>query len=143
MNTAPLTATSFYAFLQEHKLMGTRCTHCGALYLPPRPLCPHCPEAPLEWVELSGKGEVVAFSVIAIGLTAMQEMGYSRENPYVSAMVRLVEGPIISAQLLGVEARHPETIAIGMPVRMTFVERGPQDARKTYLAFEPIAEGGA
>ncbi len=141
MNTAPFTATSFYTFLQEHKLMAARCTRCGALYLPPRPLCPHCVDAPMEWVELSGKGEVVAYSVIAIGLTMMLEAGYSRENPYVSAMVRLAEGPVISAQLVGVDVQHPESIKIGMPVRMTFVERGPQEARKVYLAFEPW-EGG-
>ncbi len=142
MSTTPFTATSFYAFLQEHRLMGTRCTHCGALYLPPRPLCPHCPEASMEWVEFSGQGEVLAFSMIAIGLTAMQEMGYSREKPYCSAIVRLAEGPVISAQLLGVDTLHPETLRIGMPVRMTFVERGSEEGRKTYLAFEPV-EGGA
>lgn len=139
MSDVPFTVNGFQSLLKEHKLMGARCTRCGALYLPPRPLCPHCVEAPMEWVELSGEGEVVGFSAIAIGLTAMLEAGYSRENPYVSAFIRLKEGPIISAQLVEVDALHPETITIGLPVRVTFIERGPEEARKTYLAFAPVA----
>ncbi len=141
MNNTLFTAGEFQVFLREHKVMGARCTRCGALYLPPRPLCPHCVESTLEWVEFSGRGKLVGFSVIAIGLTAMLEAGYSRENPYCSAFVQLEEGPVISVQLVGVDVLHPELLKPGMALRATFVERGSEEARKTFLAFEPW-EGG-
>ena len=34
----PFTAASFNQYLAEHRLMGTRCPMCDAVYLPPRDL---------------------------------------------------------------------------------------------------------
>lgn len=140
MDESAFTASAFQSFLAQHKLMGSRCRSCGALYLPPRPLCPACYSTELEWAELSGQGRLLAFTVVHIAPTAMIEAGYGRDNPYVSGIVQLAEGPAISAQILGVDPTHPRQIAIGMPVRVAFVERGEGDARRTFLAFEPLAK---
>ena len=42
MSERPITGEGFSQYLGEQKLMGTRCKSCGALHLPPRPLCPAC-----------------------------------------------------------------------------------------------------
>ena len=34
-NERPVTAASFYRFLNEKRLMGSRCEECSAIYLPP------------------------------------------------------------------------------------------------------------
>ena len=54
-----------------------------------------------------------------------------------------VEGPRISAQILGVDVAHPENIKIGTPLTADFVERGSwhfveelAKMRKMYLAFK-------
>lgn len=132
MNPTTFTDTSFRAFLAEHKLMGSRCRSCGALYLPPRPLCAACFGAEMEWVEMTGPGKLVAFTTVHIAPTAMIEAGYGRDNPYCTGIVELENGARISAQILGVDATNPSAIAVDTPLQVAFVERGEH----TYLAFE-------
>lgn len=136
MNEREFTGTSFYQFLGEHKLMGSRCQSCGALHMPPRPLCPACFGQVMRWEEVSGKGKLAAFTTIHIAPTAMASAGYGREHPYCTGIVQLDEGPSISAQILGVDPSRPEGIEIGTPLRAAFVERAEGEKRRTYLAFE-------
>jgi len=130
------TTASFSKFLEEHKLMGSRCRACGRLYLPPRPLCPECQSEEMEWVELSGRGRLLAFTTVHVAPTAMIAAGYGRENPYCVGLVRLEEGPTIGAQILGVDPKRPEGIKIGTPLKASFLERGEGKFRRTYLAFQ-------
>jgi uncharacterized OB-fold protein len=132
-----LTTAAFDKFLREHKLMGSRCRACGRLYLPPRPLCPECHSEEMEWAEMSGRGRLLAFTTVYVVPTAMLAAGYGRENPYCVGLVRLEEGPTISAQILGFDPKRPEEIEIGIPLRVAFLERGEGEARRTYLAFQP------
>jgi uncharacterized OB-fold protein len=131
------TGASFYQFLQENKLMGSRCQACGALHIPPRAICPACYGTGMEWVEMSGDGELLAFTTVHIAPTAMIEAGYDRKNPYCAGIVQLAEGPAISAQILGVDPARPQEIEIGTPLRVVFVRRGEGEQARTYLAFEP------
>jgi len=131
------TSTAYNKFLSEHKLMGTRCRADGRIYLPPRPIAPDTQNEEMEWVELSGQGKLVAFTIIYIAPSAMIAAGYDRKNPYCVGVVELAEGPKVSAQILGVDVLHPEQIPIGMPLKATFIERGEGEAKKTFLAFEP------
>jgi hypothetical protein len=133
-------AAEFNQHLAEHKLMGARCTACGVIYAPPRPICPACPDAELEWIELSGRGELVAYTVIHIAPTMMLGAGYHRKNPYCAGVVELAEGPRVSAQILGVDVTDPASIAIGTELHATFVERGEGEAKQTHLAFETSQE---
>lgn len=133
----PFTAAEFYQYLAQHKLVGSRNLTSGNLYVPPRPMCPVSHSTDMELVEVSGKGKLVAFSVITIAPTAMIEAGYNRSNPYCAGMVELDEGPRVAAQILGLDVAHPENIKIGIPLNVAFVERGEGDKRRTYLAFEP------
>ena len=129
------TNSSFRQFLGEGRLMGSRCRSCRRLHLPPRPLCPGCHGQALEWVEMSGKGVLVAFTVVHIAPTSMIEAGYGRDNPYCAGVVQLHEGPSISAQILGVDGKRPESIAVGTPLKVAFVDRGEGEESQTCLAF--------
>lgn len=135
MSDRAFTEESFQLFLGEGKLVGSRSKQTGKLYIPPRPMCPETFSPEMEWVELSGKGELVAFTAVYIGSTAMVEAGYDRFHPYCSGIVKLVEGPSISAQILGVDASNPQSIEIGKPLRVEFLERGEEDNQRTFLAF--------
>jgi uncharacterized OB-fold protein len=90
----------------------------------------------MEWVEMAGRGRLVAFTTVHIAPTAMLEAGYDRKNPYCAGVVQLDEGPSISAQILGVDEKKPRQIAVGMPLRVAFIERGKGEERRTFLAFE-------
>jgi uncharacterized OB-fold protein len=130
---APFTVASFDQFLRQNKLMASRCTRCRALHLPPRAICPECHGDQLEWVEASGKGKLVAFTIIYVGPSAMIAEGFDRKNPYCSGIVQLDEGVRISARITGVDAQHPDSIRIGMPLSAEFLDHGEE--RGTQLAF--------
>jgi len=132
----PFTGATYNQFLGEHKLVGTRCRTDGRVFLPPRALCPESHDD-MEWAELSGQGKLAGFTVIYVAPSAMLAAGFDRKNPYCVGVVRLAEGPAISAQILGVDVKNPGKIKVGMPLRATFVERGEGAARRTFLAFEP------
>lgn len=136
MDEAPFTSTVYRQHLALHRLMGSRCLDCSAVYLPPRPLCPNCYGEQMEWIEFSGRGKLAAFTAIHIGSSAMIAVGYDRQNPYCSGIVQLEEGPSISAQILGLETSAPARINIGTPLEARFVERSEGEETNTYLAFE-------
>jgi uncharacterized protein len=131
----PFTATSFNQYLAEHRLMGTRCPMCDAVYLPPRAICPQCHGEALEWVEFSGHGKLAAFTSIYVSPSAMVAEGYDRNNPYVSGIVETEEGAKISARILGVDARQPDVAWIGTPLVATFLDRGEGEQKSAVLAF--------
>ncbi len=135
MSERPFTEYSFQQFLQEHKLMGTRSKATGKVYVPPRPIDPETHSEEMEWVELSGKGKLAAFTAVHIAPTAMIEAGYDRTNPYITGIVQLDEGPMMSAQILGLDATQPAKIQIGTPLTVTFIERGSEEESRAFLAF--------
>ena len=126
---------SFQAYLSEGKLMGSRSKATGKIYVPPRPIDPETHNDDMEWIELSGKGELAAFTAVFIGPNAMIEAGYDRNNPYLSGIVKLDEGPLISAQILGLDAATPDINIVGTPLTVQFLERGEGEEKRTYLAF--------
>ncbi len=129
------TGASFNQFLNEEKLMGSRCKGCGALHLPPRPICTKCYGREMEWVEMKGGGKLFAFTTIHVGPTMMCQEGYGRDNPFCSGVVELDEGVKISGRILGVDTLNPEKIKVGTPLNIEFVHREEGDSKKTFLAF--------
>ena len=138
MNNTDFTSTSFNEYLKQKKLMGVRCQSCGTLFLPPRPICTNCYGEDLSWEELSGEGELAAFTTIHIAPTAMIAAGYGRDNPYCSGIVNLKDGVSISAQILGVDVAHPENIIIGSKLEVEFLDRQVGDETQTFLAFKKV-----
>ena len=134
----PFTAAAFQQYLNEDQLMGSHCTKCEQTYLPPRAICPACQGTDLAWISLSGKGRLAAFTSIYIAPTFMVEQGYGRDNPYLTGIVALDEGPQISARLLGLDATQPDVNAIGAAVQIEFLEQGEGDERTVALAFRVI-----
>lgn len=135
MAERPFSDVAFDKYLTEEKLMGSRCVTCGALFVPPRPICVDCHGSEMKWVELSGKGALAAFTCIAIGPASMRAEGYDRHNPYCSGVVALEEGGRVDARIEGVDTKKPEDIKVGMEMQVKYLHRGES---KTFLGFEPI-----
>ena len=134
----PFTAASFQAYMNEGKLMGSRNRATGEVFVPPRPIDPATGGEEMEWVELSGRGTLAAFTSVYIGTSAMIAAGYDRSKPYVAGIVQLEEGPRISAQIAGVDGAQPDLGWISQAVRAAFIERGEGEKRRAFLAFEFI-----
>ena len=138
MEDRPISVISYKKFLDENKLMGSKCKKCGALYTPPRPLCLKCYSDDMEWHEMKGKGKLATFTSIYIGPPWMIAQGFDRTHPYASAVVDLEEGTKIDARLVGIDANKPEDIKIGMPVTVDFLHVGEGEKIESVLAFKPV-----
>jgi uncharacterized OB-fold protein len=137
MGQRPFSDISYERFLTEEKIMGSKCTKCDAVFVPPRPLCTQCHGAEMEWAEIKGEGKLSAFTCIAVGPPFMIAQGFDRKNPYVSGVVELENGVRVDARIQGVDPNRPDEIKVGMPMKATFLHRGDERDSITYLAFEP------
>ncbi|MFX0070471.1 MAG: Zn-ribbon domain-containing OB-fold protein [Candidatus Hermodarchaeota archaeon] len=131
------TIQSYLEFISNKKLMGSKCKNCGELYVPSRKLCIKCNTADMDWNQMSGKGELAAFTSITVGTPFFVEKGYGRNKPYCFSVIKLEEGPMVSGQLVGVDESKPDTIKIGMPVKATFLETEIKGENRVDLGFEP------
>ncbi|MDW8054430.1 MAG: Zn-ribbon domain-containing OB-fold protein [Anaerolineae bacterium] len=95
---------------QRYQLVGEVCPHCGTKIFPPRDVCPACEGEAKTPFTFSGRGEVYSFTTIHSA-----PAGFEKYVPYVVALVRLEEGPLVTAQLTDVEEKD---VYIGMPVEM-------------------------
>ena len=134
--------SAFQRFLDQRKLVGVSCSACGRVYVPPRSVCSACPDSRMELRELSGRGRLAGYTAIYVAPTVMVAQGYGRDNPYLTGIVTLEEGPRLPARLAGMDARQPEGIAIGTPLQADFLEQQDGEETRTVLVFYP-APGGA
>ena len=95
---------------QRYSLTGEVCPHCEVKIFPPRDVCPSCGGEAKTVFQFSGKGEVYSYTTIYEAPS-----GYDTSAPYTVALVKLDEGPIVTAQLTDVDNAAVE---IGMPVEM-------------------------
>jgi len=95
---------------QRYQLVGEVCPHCEAKLFPPRDICPECGGEAKSLYTFSGRGEVYSHTTVQDA-----PAGFEENAPYTVALVKLEEGPLITAQLtdLGEEA-----VEIGTPVEM-------------------------
>ena len=109
----------FFLALEEGKFLATRCSGCQQTWSPPRPACPTCLQ-PTAWVELTGQGELVSWSVLHY---APKMLADSLSTPYVLAYVRLDGADTLFAHLLQFEGAFSE-LRHGLPVQVAYNE-GP------------------
>jgi len=137
MNDRPFNDHSYEAFLEEEKIMGSKCKKCGALALPPRPLCVSCQSREMEWVQFQGAGKLAGFTSITVAPPAMAKEGFGRNNPYIVGVIELVEGNKIVGRIAGLDAKKPEDIKVGSPLKAEFIHAGPVANQTTSLVFKP------
>src|SRR4051794_14795828 len=95
----------FWAGVREHRLLIQRCTNCGNLRHPPRPMCPHCQSLEWDTIEASGRGTVFSFVI-----PHHPPLPWF-PDPFVVALVDLAEGTRLVTNIVGVA---PEAVSIGM-----------------------------
>jgi uncharacterized protein len=112
MSAQPFTIEQFYKFLQEQKLMAGKCLKCGKTHLPPRPMCDNCFGREFEWVQVSGKGKLVTYTVISVAPAQFQNI-----TPYAVGIVELDGGLKIPGLIQGVTQ---EQLKVGMQLTLDF-----------------------
>ncbi len=118
---------------QRYGLVGEVCPHCDAKIFPPRDVCPTCAGEAKTAYSFSGKGEVYSYTTVYD-----PPEGHEANAPYTVAIVKLEEGPLITAQLTDVDNNQ---VSIGMPVEMVtrkLREDGPRGMLVYGYKFRPV-----
>ncbi|HDH40919.1 MAG TPA: Zn-ribbon domain-containing OB-fold protein [Candidatus Altiarchaeales archaeon] len=98
---------------QRYNLIGTECLRCGEKFFPPRQLCPNCRRAgKIREVKFSGEGEIYSYTIIHT-----PPEGFEFMRPYAMGIIKLIEGPLVTAQLVDCK---PEDLEIGKRVESVF-----------------------
>ena len=95
---------------QRYSLIGEVCPHCDAKLFPTRDVCPECGLEAKTLYAFSGRGEVYSYTTVYDA-----PAGFDDQTPYTVAMVKLEEGPLVTAQLTDL---GDQPVEIGMPVEM-------------------------
>ncbi len=95
---------------QRYALVGEECPNCGVKIFPPRDVCLECVAPAKELYTFTGVGEVFSYTIIYD-----PPAGFESNAPYVIALVKLEEGPVITAQLTDIAT---DEVEIGLPVEM-------------------------
>jgi uncharacterized OB-fold protein len=108
----PFTIEQFYKYLQEGKLMAGKCQKCEKIHLPPRPLCDNCYSQQFSWVNVSGEGKLLTYTIINVAPQQFQALA-----PYAVGIVELENGLKIPGMIQDIAQ---EQLKIGMDLTLDF-----------------------
>lgn len=137
---------------ERYRLIGEICQNygCGEKIFPPRDICPHCKQLAFVEHKFSGKGEVCSYTIVND-----PPKGSEKSTSYPIALVKLKEGPTITARLTNLKKQWKKEknngtvrevltfpqLEVGMPVEMTTrhlkEERGEKGQAAHGYMFRP------
>lgn len=110
----------FFRQLKENKkIFGKKCTKCGSVYIPPRPVCGPCWSPCKEWVEVGPEGTIEAFTVVYFSFLDPMT-GKQRPVPYGYAFIKL-DGASSRLQHF-INETDQKKLKVGQRVRPVFRE---------------------
>jgi uncharacterized OB-fold protein len=114
--TAEAKTEEFINYLEQGKVMTTRCKKCGTAYFPPKMDCPSCIDSEVEWFEIKNNGTLVTYSVVHYGPS-----GFEDEAPYTIAI-----SDFDGVRVFGRMSKDVEEADIqpGMAVKVVPVKKG-------------------
>jgi hypothetical protein len=80
--TSTTKINDFIDYLEEGKVMGSRCKECGLVFFPPRADCYKCFSSDMEWFEVTGNGKLMAYSKLKYA-----PVGFDEDLPYCIAVL--------------------------------------------------------
>jgi uncharacterized OB-fold protein len=108
----------FFEGLKEGKVYMTQCKGCGEKFFPPQADCPKCLSSNMDWVPLSGEGELLTCTMIFV-----KPPTYAHYKDYIVGIAQMKEGVKVLAWL---KIDDPKKIKPKMKVRLTTMKREPE-----------------
>ncbi|MGQ9624162.1 MAG: Zn-ribbon domain-containing OB-fold protein [Candidatus Bathycorpusculaceae bacterium] len=108
----------FFEGLKEGKIYMTQCRSCGEKFFPPQADCPKCQNSNMDWIPLSGEGELLTCTMIFV-----KPPTYAHYKDYVVGIARMKEGVKVLAWL---NIDDPRKIKPKMKVRLVTAKREPE-----------------
>lgn len=107
----------FHSLKDERRILGIRCPSCRRVYVPPRAICPDCFKEMDEWIELSSKGTLLAYTVVNYTYSTYYQ---PREAPYMLGIIKLDGADTGMCHLL--DEVDAKSASIGMEVEAVFAK---------------------
>ena len=107
--TAITKTNDFISYLENGKVMGTRCKDCGLVFFPPRSDCYQCLPGDMEWFEVSGKGRLITYSKLEYA-----PIGFQEDVPYCIALLDYGDYKVFGRIDPGIEEKE---ISVGMEMK--------------------------
>ncbi len=138
----------FLKMAREHRLAVRKCAACGLVRHPPTRACPWCADLGWSWHEVSGKGTIHSYEIVAQAI----QPGFREWAPYAVVVVELDEqrgrptpdeGLRMVANLLRPDftPEPEENAAIGKRVRVLFQDLAPEIALPQFTLTGEVPEG--
>jgi uncharacterized OB-fold protein len=108
---------------QRYRLEAGKCNGCGAVYFPPRLVCPKCKSIEFTKINLSNAGKLLTYTIVRVGSDK-----FSQQLPFVVGIVELKDGVRLTTQIADVDF---DKLKIGQKVKLVF--RKIQDEGKSGL----------
>jgi len=116
--TAVTHVNDFIGYLEQGKIMGTRCTTCGLKFFPPRADCYQSLDSKMEWFEVKGTGKLLSYSALTFAPT-----GFSQDLPYTIAVLDYGDYKVFGR----IDSSIPvKELSVGMEMK-TVVHKLPND----------------
>ncbi len=123
----------FYDGLQEKKFIGTKCSKCGKVFLPPRNRCGDCFAKAEDFIDLPETGILKNFTVTNIKISERKSRNVKKDQ-----IVGLVQiDGADTAMIVPVLNINPEDLKTGMKLKVVWaknIKGHPDDI----AGFEPI-----
>ena len=120
----------FWEGCQENQLRFQKCRHCDHIRWPPSFICPKCHSSDTEWIVASGKGMIYSYVVYHVAF----HPAFENDLPYVTAVVKLAEGPYILTNIVGCD---PSALKCDMPVEVVWDDTSQEFSLPK---FKPVNE---
>jgi hypothetical protein len=106
-----MTFSTYRDAFKQGLFKGLRCKQCEGYIFPPRKICLECGSEKLEVIEFGKKGEIQTFTVILVAPEGFVA-------PYIVAMVKLDEGPLVMGNVEGMDPLKASMELIGRRVKI-------------------------
>ena len=120
--------------LSEHlcqdRLSFPFCRECDRFHWYPKPLCPHCKSAAIEWRAIAGPGEIFSYTVVRHAFDA----SWQGRLPYIVALITFADAPGVRL-VTNVVGVSPDALRIGDAVAPIFPTL---DEGETRVLFRPV-----
>ena len=115
-------------------LRANECRTCGARYFDRRNACAKCGKTEFRRARVKNRGVIKSFTIVHRAAPGIPV-------PYVSAIIETEDGTSVRSNIVNCPA-DPETVSLGMSVRLTTYPIGIDDEGTEAIAFgyEPVRE---
>ena len=122
----------FIELMKSKKILGTKCSKCGKIWMPPRINCSDC-FIPADWVEVKQTGTIEVSTIVWFTTSA-----FIKNIPYATGYIKLDGADTALLQGIFSENLVPSKIKKGKRVRAVFQK--DREGKMTDFFFVPEDE---